>query len=84
MYILQETSISSSIKWDTGKDGTNHKDGPDGMFATERERIFLFFLFLPRLLLSYRTIQHVGKLETRLATMGRQLNAPLTIAIFYE
>ena len=36
-------------------------------------------VFLPRLLLSYFTIPHAGRLESPSALMGRQIRAPLTI-----
>lgn len=36
--------------------------------------------FLPRLLLSYRTIPHAGRPESPSALMGRQLRSPLTMS----
>ena len=37
-------------------------------------------VFLPKLLLSYRTIPHAGKLESQSDLMGRQIRAPLTMS----
>ena len=37
-------------------------------------------VFLPRLLLSYRTIPHAGRLESPPALMGRQIRPLLTIS----
>ena len=45
--------------------------------SQHREKIDIF---LPRLLLSYRTIPHAGRLESPSALMGRQIRAPLTMS----
>lgn len=37
MQALQDTSISSSTKWYSGKDVTKHKICPKGMFVAKRE-----------------------------------------------
>ena len=45
--------------------------------SQQKEKIDVFLL---RLLLSYRTIAHAGRLESPSALMGRQIRVPLTIS----
>lgn len=49
MQALQDTSISSSIKWYSGKDGTKHKNCPKGMFVTKRENRNFSIKAVPKL-----------------------------------
>lgn len=39
MWTLQDTSISPSIKWYRGKDGTNHKNGSNSIFTARENRL---------------------------------------------
>ena len=53
------------------------KNGTESMFSAKRKKIEVFLL---RLLLSYRTIPHAGRLESPSALMGRQIRAQLTMS----
>ena len=68
--------MSPSIEWVGEKIGPDSKN--EKMFS-EKEKIEVF---LPRLLLSYRTLPHTGRLESSSVSMGRQIRVPLTI--FYS
>ena len=59
-----------------GKNGANRKNGTGSMFLAKRK----IEVFLPRLILSYRTIPHGGRLESTSDLMGRQIRALLAIS----
>lgn len=71
-----KTPVSDNApKWCSGKDDTNHKNGPKACSLQKVEEIFL-----PSLLLSYRIIIHVGRLESSSALMGKQIRDPLMMS----
>ena len=67
--------MSPLIEWVDGKNGVDRKMGLKAC-CQQKETIEVF---LPRLLLSYRTIPHAGRLENLSALMGRQIRAMLTL-----
>ena len=61
-------SKTPPIKWVGRKKGADFKNETESMFSAKRK-----IVFQPRLLLSYCTIPHAGRLESPSALIGRQI-----------
>lgn len=75
MSAIQNTPIPSSIK-NCGEDGPDYKSWIEGILSRELH----LESYLPRLLISYRTIPHAGKTQSPSTLMGKWIRTPLTMS----